>query len=120
MNNSISLHVLCRSGVPYPRGISKSSPGELESISWRFNETWNDSLIGKYFCIHDKKAENSYFGGIITRIERRPISDNNNEIRNVVYFKPELQAKGLRWPGNLQGQIEYCVNTEISVEQLKS
>lgn len=36
------------------------------------------------------------------------------------YFKPELQAKSLRWPGNLKGQIEYCVNTEISIEQLKS
>lgn len=119
MKNSISLHVICRPGVPYPRGISKSSDGELESVSWRFSEDWNDGLIGNIFSMHQKKSENSFYGGVITRIERRPIADNGGEIRNVIYFKPVLEAKGLRWPGNTKSQIEFSVNTEISIEELK-
>lgn len=122
MSSIVSLHVLCRPGRIAPHGVEvvdKNDPHKLKSVSWRFSAENNLELPGVPICFHERKAEPSYFGGTITKIEREPIADNDGEIRNIVYFTSDGNGKHLKWPGSKRSQIEFHINRTVPLDDLK-
>lgn len=77
-----------------------------KSISWRVKSEHIEGLKGKPFCMHEKKTEKSYFGGIITDIKREPIPDNKDEVRAIVFFTATESAKKIAWPPT-NNKMEY-------------
>lgn len=100
MSLPISLHVLCRHEGLSPKGLLliDKAKGIYESTSWRVPEALCADLVDKTFAMHESKGQSSYFGGEIISIDRRPIEDNDGEVRAVVTFRATIEGKGLTWP----------------------
>lgn len=119
MPDPISLHVLCRGETISAKGLVPIDKSQhiYDSISWRISEDQIDGLIGKPFFMHESKSSPSYFGGNIIQIVRRPIEDNDGEIRAVVRFQATKEAKGIKWPPTDNPNEYHRVNLDAPLER---
>ena len=107
--SAISLHVICRTDGIFPKGVKALDKKNhiYESVSWRFDPQFIPFLKGRTFCLHEAKSKPSYMGGEIVEIIRRPIEDNDGEIRNVVIFRATNEGRGIEWPPT-NNPNEFC------------
>lgn len=119
LDESISLHVLCRIKGIAPHGVTQVEKGQYQSVSWRFHAGHIPGLIGRPICFHEVKSKPSYFGGTITRIDREPVADNDGDVRSIVYFTSDGTGTGLKWAGNQQSREVFHVNKSVPLAELK-
>lgn len=101
MNYRPTVHVICHKapGTRY-QGLDDFDRKNFvfESRAWRIKPDDAPKLIGGLFCLHERKAKASDYGGEILEINYRPQTDNDGEVMAVVKFKASNEARGVAWP----------------------
>lgn len=83
-----SIHIIEKAGNIRPINFNKNNQtNTFESVSWRIGDATAINLIGGNIYLHKKKKEKSYFGGVITKAERRDEEDG----RYVLTFESSLE-----------------------------
>ncbi len=69
---------------------------DWESGNWHVSQEKAQSLVGKRIYFHEKQAEPSYFGGLITGFHVLPADHPENPGRIVFVFTRDDEGKGFR------------------------
>lgn len=98
----------------------------VDGMVWRSGTwivNWNraNQLIGKYIYLHSAKAKASFFGGVITSVEKGPrhskVESGEGIQEGVVfYFEATPEGKNSAWYGSKSTQqvISFVPEAELS------
>jgi hypothetical protein len=87
------------SAICFIEKMRKQRPLQPGSSSWQ-SGNWDvsqdkvQSLIGKRIYFHEKQAEASYFGGMITSFDVLPADHPETPGRIVFTFTPDAEGRG--------------------------
>lgn len=102
--SDIAIHILNPK-----KDLVRVSGAQWKSGTWHVNWERANNLIGKYLYLHSTKAKPSFFGGVITAVERGPRESQVEagvgvQEGVVFYFDAMPEGKNQPWHGNKSTQ----------------